>query len=194
MIRLLTGVIVSLVAVLLLVFLLVYKKEMIIKMFMLNISAPANEFTQQLEQSADSIIRRLENEAAELELLLEEAESKIGMLSQQVEHANKIIEQLMELENNQKRLDQKLVSLIETENPPPLPTALSEVEATHSIDVDNMEDIVDLSQINNKELANLEKHRLIIAMADQGYNVTEIAKATGMGKGEIILLLQLNKK
>jgi hypothetical protein len=30
-------------------------------------------------------------------------------------------------------------------------------------------------------------------MSAQGYNVTDIAKATGLGKGEVLLLLQLNK-
>lgn len=38
------------------------------------------------------------------------------------------------------------------------------------------------------------KHSLILAMAEQGYSPLEIAKATGAGKGEILLVLQLNKK
>ena len=123
---------------------------MINKMFSLNVSAPANEFTQQLEQTADLIIKRLENEAVQLELLLEEAETKIGMLNRQIEHANKIIAQLSELQADSRPID--------------------------------------------KELVNIEKHRLIIAMAEQGYSVTEMAKLAGVGKGEIMLLLQLNKK
>ncbi len=44
------------------------------------------------------------------------------------------------------------------------------------------------------ELFSHDKKQLIMAMADQGYSVTEIAKATGLGKGEIMLLLQLNKR
>jgi len=145
-----TGVIISILAVLLIIFFLVYKKQMINKMFSLNVSAPANEFTQQLEQTADLIIKRLENEAVQLELLLEEAETKIGMLNRQIEHANKIIAQLSELQADSRPID--------------------------------------------KELVNIEKHRLIIAMAEQGYSVTEMAKLAGVGKGEIMLLLQLNKK
>ena len=46
----------------------------------------------------------------------------------------------------------------------------------------------------SKNGANNDKRRIIITMADQGYNVTEIAKTTGMGKGEIMLFLQLNRK
>jgi len=145
-----TGVIISILAVLLIIFFLVYKKQMINKMFSLNVSAPANEFTQQLEQTADLIIKRLENEAVQLELLLEEAETKIVMLNRQIEHANKIIAQLSELQADSRPVD--------------------------------------------KEPVNIEKHRLIIAMAEQGYSVTEMAKLAGVGKGEIMLLLQLNKK
>ncbi|SCM80433.1 conserved hypothetical protein [uncultured Sporomusa sp.] len=185
----LTGVIVSLVAVLLLVFLLVYKKEMIIKMFMLNVSAPANEFSQQLEQTADSIIRRLEDESAQLELLLEEAEAKIGILSQQVEYANKIIEQLMELENRPNSDNYRQESRTESVSHVPEPTPAMELAPP----ADDIAELLDDNKLD-KEPVNIEKHRLIIAMADQGYTITEIAKATGVGKGEITLLLQLNKK
>lgn len=186
----LTGVIVSLVAVLLLIFLLVYKKEMIIKMFMLNVSAPANEFTQQLEQTADSIIRRLEDESAQLELLLEEAEAKIGILSQQVEYANKIIEQLMEFQNIPDNYMQE--SQTKSVSHIPEPTASQKIDLVPPID--DIAELLDDSKHHDREPVNMEKHQLIIAMADQGYTITEIAKATGMGKGEIILLLQLNKK
>ncbi|MPN35775.1 hypothetical protein SDC9_183277 [bioreactor metagenome] len=50
------------------------------------------------------------------------------------------------------------------------------------------------SKAMNRETIGEDKKRLISAMAEQGYNVTEIAKATGMGKGAIMLVLQLHKK
>ncbi|SDD45443.1 DUF6115 domain-containing protein [Sporomusa acidovorans] len=192
----LTGVIVSLLALALIVFLIIYKKEMIVKMFTLNMSSSANEFTQQLEQTADVIIKRLEDEAGQLEFLLEEAESKIGMLSQQVEHANKIIKHLTELENQ--RIEQQYDSHSDTavidnisvknvsDDVYPDPTQTDNELSTHSDNNDN--------KFSSQEPINMEKHQLILAMADQGYNVTEIAKAVGMGKGEVMLLLQLNKK
>jgi hypothetical protein len=191
---LLTSVIVSLLALALIVFLIIYKKEMIVKMFTLNMSSSANEFTQQLEQTADVIIKRLEEEAAQLELLLEEAESKIGMLSQQVEHANKIIKHLTELENQRIGEQYDLHSVIAENDNTPAENVLDDVftntmqpdSETHSDNNDN--------KFSNQDPINTEKHQLILAMADQGYNVTEIAKAVGMGKGEIMLLLQLNKK
>ena len=188
MIFLLTGVIVALFAIVLLFFLLLYKKEMISKMLMLNISAPANEFTQQLEQTADSIIRRLEEEATQLELLLEEAEVKIGMLSQQVEHANKIIEKMVALEEKPSVVEQQEIGLVATEiSNASAPKAGDEVYVETDKPIHADESTV-------KESINIEKYRHIIVMEDQGYTVTEIAKATGMGRGEIMLLLQLNKK
>ena len=45
-----------------------------------------------------------------------------------------------------------------------------------------------------REPLSADRRKLILTMADQGYSVTDIAKATGTGKGEIMLLLQLNKK
>ncbi|TWH48626.1 hypothetical protein Salpa_4794 [Sporomusa sp. KB1] len=184
-----------LLAIVLFLFLLLYKKDMIVKMFMLKMSAPANEFTEQLEQTADSIIRRLEEEAAQLELLLEEAETKIGLLSQQVEYANKIIEQLSALEekrNIAKQQDPGLgVAVIGNASVPAvaddvLPEPVQPI-AEPAIEAEENKHTI-------KEVINVEKYRHIIAMADQNYTVTEIAKATGMGKGEIMLLLQLNKK
>lgn len=184
----LTNVIVSIFGVLLLIFLLVYKKEMIMKMFALNVSAPANEFTQQIERTADSAVKRLEGEAEKIEHLLDEAEEKIRILSRQVEYANRIVEQLIDLENRQGMITQNKVALPGS-NVTDSVKALGQYEMVKSFEK---------TDINNrplvKEPVNTNKHQLIIAMADQGYNVTEIAKATGMGKGEIMLLLQLNKK
>lgn len=181
-----TGVIVLLAAVLSIVLLFLYKKEMIIKMFTLNIAAPASEFTEQLEQTAEAIIRRLEDEAAELEILLEEAETKIGMLSQQVEHANDLIKQLTLLAERRPAIEQS--------PPAALPAAAVEIQRAEDATAEPPANKLASAEDAERERINPEKHGLILAMADQGYNVTEIAKATGMGKGEIMLLLQLNKK
>ncbi|SMC65508.1 DUF6115 domain-containing protein [Sporomusa malonica] len=185
----LTNVIIFILAVLLLVFFLIYKKEMIMKMFALNVSTPANEFTQQIERTADSVVKRLEDEAEKIELLLDEAEAKISILSRQVEHANRIVEQLINLENKWVVAGQNKVALPDS-NINDRATALGQYEIVKPFD---KPDIIDRPVVKEPVNTN-KKHQLIIAMADQGYNVTEIAKATGMGKGEIMLLLQLNKK
>ena len=200
----LTGSIVSLVAIVLLGFLFLYKKEMLINVFTSNMSTSANQFTEHLEQTADVIIRRLEEEAAQLELLLEEAELKIGMLSQQVEHANKIIEQMAELEKRQMALefgqfgaqavsDNKIDTVSQTMEFKDYDSNVATQNEEQIVDEQSSIDFSLLDDTVPSEPINTEKYRHIIAMADQGYTVTEIAKATGMGKGEIMLLLQLNK-
>jgi len=189
------SVIIVLVAIVLFLFLLIYKKEMIVKMFMLKLSAPANEFTQQLEQTADSIIRRLEEEAAQLELLIEDAETKIGLLSQQVEQANKMIEQLSALEEKRNLAEQQDLGLVVAEvGNASVPLVADDVLLEPVQPIAELSIEAEENKQAVKEIINIEKYRHIIAMADQNYTMTEIAKATGMGKGEIMLLLQLNKK
>lgn len=168
---------------------------MLIRLFTANVSSSANQFTENLEQTANVIIRRLEEEAAQLELLLEEAEMKIGMLSQQVEHANKIIDQMAELGNYQ---DRKNICSSYNE------TAFdSEIKKTQLASNERQMYAEDKQEPAGtifrdaegmvKETAHNEKYRYVISMYEQGYNITEIAKVTGIGKGEIMLLLQLNK-
>lgn len=59
------------------------------------------------------------------------------------------------------------------------------IDMNSNIDQDSVEDTITVDD---------DKRRLVLAMAEQGYNITEIAKVTGKGKGEIMLLLQLNKR
>lgn len=50
-----------------------YKRDMLLKMFSLNVTSSTNQFQQQLEQTADIVIKRLEEQIIHLEYLLEEA-------------------------------------------------------------------------------------------------------------------------
>lgn len=200
----LTSVSVSLVAILLLLGLAVYKKEMISKLFVLNLSVPTQELTQQLEQTADAIIKRFKEEANQLTVLLEEAETKIGMLSQQVEHANKIIEQLSVREKVlTAELAKEAVKPISSITVQPCyggDDSEQDTEENTKEDTEQMQAAAELQAVPiDKDMAayealNPEKYRHIIVMAEQGYTTEEIAKATGISRGEILLLLQLNKK
>lgn len=186
----LTGVIIFLLSLLLLVFFLLYKKQMLAKMFTLNLSAPADEFVRQLEQTADLAVKRLEDEAMQLELLLDEAEAKIARLTEQVEAANKVLQQLSES-------DCKQGPATEQEQPIAPAAGMNSISLAPeqpAIAGDFAKTAVIDSRPIHPEPVKHERHRIIMAMADQGYNVTEIAKATGIGKGEIMLLLQLHKK
>ncbi|WP_170233221.1 DUF6115 domain-containing protein [Sporomusa termitida] len=163
---------------------------MLIKMFTFNISAHANEFSQQLEQTADIAVKRLEDEAMQLELLLEEAEAKMAMLNRQVEEANKTIQQLNGLGRKQVPAAIEQNQIIPAAGINGITGTAEQPETVSAF----AKTVTADSKPMPPEPVNHERHRIIMAMADQGYNVTEIAKATGSGKGEIMLLLQLHKK
>jgi hypothetical protein len=169
---------VTVVALVFFLFFAIYKKDMLIKMFSLNAAVPANQFQQQLEETANLVIQRLEDQISHLEYLLQEADEKIAVLDERLQHTEVIIKQL----NNDDSF-----ATIHTEE-----MIVDSAETEVGLVENRQGDFVDKSQ--EKEIVNNDKHRLILAMADQGYNVTEIAKATSVGKGEVMLLLQLNKK
>lgn len=149
---------------------------MLIKMFSLNASIPANQFQQQLEQTTNLIIKRLEDQISHLEYLLQEADEKIAVLDERLQQTNLLVKQVESNETLASELipgKTAMIDIIDTKGLPDEP-----------IDQEN----------STYEVVNTDRRRLILTMADQGYNVTEIAKATGVGKGEVMLLLQLNKK
>ena len=81
----LTGMVVFIVVVLFFVFFVYYKRGMLTQMFALNAAAPADQFRQELEKTADAAIRRLETQIAHLEFLLDEADAKIELLDQKLQ-------------------------------------------------------------------------------------------------------------
>lgn len=173
-IDLLTGTIVFITILLFFVFFIFYKRDMLIKIFSLDMTTPTNELKQQLEDTADTIIKRLENQISQLEYLLEEAEQKSSALESKL------------------YLAEQLISKAETASHLKSETTNSGIDS--SIDLDRTKDIqINEPLIISKENPN-DRRQLILAMDSQGYNATEIAKATGIGKGEIMLLLQLNKR
>lgn len=173
-----------------LLFFMFYKRDMLIKMFSIDVTSSANRFQQQLEQTADIVIKRLEEQISHLEYLLEEANEKIITLDEKIQIANKIIE----TENAGPILDAThlvmpdiTIEKKETVNYDvitDLATAIDEIE-TPSLHSDHYKEAY---------VMHTDKRSAIVEMADLGYDVTEIAKTTGISKGEIILLLQLNKK
>lgn len=158
----------GLILILLLVF---YKRELLIKMFSVNITSPTSQFQAQLEQTGDLVIKRLEEKIIELEYLLEEANKKMISLDYKIQAADKILDKV---HNEKKDMSADLTKGNQTEN--------------------RKKEITDLNIDLYRDLPREDKGKLIIEMSDLGYDITEIAQATGMSKGEIMLLLQLNKK
>lgn len=165
------------------------KRNILAKFFaLLSKQSSASQFQIELERTGQQITNSLEMQINYLEQLLAEADDKITRLETQL----KAVEQLStesqslaaaELLNRsaigqqayQQVSEPELISQQSINSQPP--------------DISGGENTI----IDTRDTAS-DKRRLIIAMADQGYSITEIAKVTGVGKGEIILLLQLNKK
>lgn len=177
-----SGIVLFLALILFFVFFIVYKRDMLVKLFSLNAAAPAGEFQQELERTADAALRRLEMQIAHLEMLLDEADAKINLLDEKLQ-----------------ALDQAAVDspspvvpppakVVDVYLPPEPPTPPAIVASAAAVPMSAPE------ETQSREPLSTDRRKLILTMADQGYSVTEIAKATNTGKGEIMLLLQLNKK
>ncbi|BBB93155.1 MAG TPA: hypothetical protein PKA28_01030 [Methylomusa anaerophila] len=187
----LTGVIFTFTLLLFFVFLIIYKKDVFIKMLSIDLTNPTTQLQQQLESTADTIIKQLEDKIVHLEFLLEEAQTKSNLLNEQLKQAEYIllamksreIKDREEEENNTEYLD--------------CCSQIDETNGKNSIQISAVPDTLAINEYlkhSNKDLANNDRQRLVLSMSAQGYNVTEIAKATGMAKGEIMLFLQLGKK
>ena len=199
-------------AILFFIFFIIYKRDMIAKMFSLQAAVPASELQHELEKTADEVIRRLEAQIAHLELLLDEADIKIEELDRKLQLVEKTAEKRpVAPEDNISSAGSFDFSL------PPETPAIAEIPVAMEIPVAAEKSIVpekmaapdnqaffapDNSPLkadnsllkDNRDGINNDKRRTIISLSEQGYSVTEIAKLTGMGKGEIILFLQLNRK
>lgn len=154
------------------IFFAYYKRDMLIRLFTLQASTPSNELHEQLNKTADTIIKRLETEISHLEYLLEEADAKSALLEKQLVTAEHMI---------------KSINFSDIKPNFPAKANLSEINTEHI--TDQSEPIA-----VSRDSISAEKRILVVTMAEQGYTITEIAKSTGMGKGEIMLLLHLHKK
>lgn len=167
-----------------------YKRDMLIKMFSIDVTSSANRFQEQLEQTADIVIKRLEEQIVHLENLLEEANEKIGKLDEKIQLANEIFAKEKENVRVNETLDTTHLVMPNT--------TIVEIESLNSTPIvdDSVEetDKPKLSCDNYKNIVRSDRQNSIVEMADMGYDITEIAKRTGISKGEIMLLLQLNKK
>lgn len=176
----LTSMIFSLLAVVFLVLFMLYKRRFFAGMLP-GAQPQLTELQQQLEQTADEVVARLENKIAHLEYLLESAEEKIARLEKLT----------------QASADGKISQAEEPHHGPVVPPKFEPVVLPPELPDILQKNIQDKDTPDNEqspESTGDDKQGLVLAMTEQGYSVTEIAKATGKGKGEIMLILQLHKK
>ena len=268
-----SSIVIVIILFLFLLFFMFYKRDMLIKMFSIDVTSSANQFQEQLEETADIVIKRLEeqiihledlleaanitsinldnrilivNQLAEkeevrgqvkaeknkqleeqilhLENILENANEKITTLDNILQIANEVIEKAQvqeqkeaqakaeEKEQKNKRLEEQIIhleDLLEKANEKMRPI----LETTHLVvpeitveenEIVSFNEIIDITKDTDeipsvvreeyKGTIHGDKRSSIVEMADLGYDINEIAKTTGISKGEIILLLQLNKK
>ena len=178
--------------------LFVYSKQgMLKKLFTNQMFQPASELQNQFEMTADKVILNLESHITHLEDLIEQADERIELLDSKLEQIKK------------EQMDQQETARQETERPVSMPT-------THSVHLpygitqynrnkDNWLATTDNNSENSSENTNIsepeclgpsmnQQSSIIIAMFKQGYTEIEIAKATGLGQGEIALFVQLHNK
>ncbi|HWR39239.1 MAG TPA: hypothetical protein VN611_07040 [Patescibacteria group bacterium] len=209
-----TSVLLSVLAVLFLIFFGIYKKDMLIRMFSLNVAGPANELREQLEVVANSAVKRMEDQMTQLELLMEEAETKTLALDKYIQVAEKMLlqqqneyQQLVAFRQQLTSFQEEMIASLrqQRETIKPLFSEPAEVVAVEVVTVPEQGEPLTVNEMKveaaldtgtdllSEEMAG-DKKGLVIAMSEQGYDVTEIAKSTGVGQGEIQLLLQLHKK
>lgn len=168
----LSSIIVSLMALIFLIIFILYKRKNFPRILLSNdAEVSTKQFSRQLQQTADSVIAQLEGRISRLESLLAEADNKIFELEERL----KVVDAVAKGNEHLKDEQAFLVNSIEHDK-----TNARQLGMEYS------------GKMNTK--LDSDKCRLVLAMAEQGYNITEIAKATGTGKGEIMLLLQLNKR
>ena len=168
------------VIVLFFVFFIFYKRSMLVKLFSLDAAPSSEALQEQLNQTAETVVKRLEAEIAHLEFLLEEVENKSAILERQLITAETLISRFdsAEFSWQQPHIDVEQEAIV-----PEVEVSVPELEGA--------EQRINVSHIDQ---AVIEKRNLVAAMLEQGYTITEIARATSMGKGEILLLINLHKK
>lgn len=173
-----SGLIVTLLIILFVIFFIYYKRDMLIRLFSLRIEDPTLQLQNQLQETGNIIIDRLETQITQLEYLLEEADKRIDILNRQLQYTEHIAHNSAALSETE--IDFSVKDEIRNDG------GISEEIITETKNTENMSKY-DLIEEKNRR-------QLVLGLAAQGYTITEIAKTTSIGKGEIMLLLQLNKK
>ena len=122
-------------------------------------------FQMQLEESADQIIARMQNHVDHLEYLISEADEKIFALDQRLKKIDRLNHEVH------------------------VPSKSSDEQ--ERLVADDGESNTDNAMIN-MDVSTLNKQ--VYSLLDQGMNLNEIAKKTGIGKGAVLLISQMYKK
>lgn len=176
-------------------FIAVYKRQMIIKMFSLNVAAMADEFRNEVEYTADKAVKRLEEQMTHLEYLLEEADSKIVLLEEKLRQAELRQPNPVTADESEAELSPMHLDMLQSADSNQFSTGSSPQQFQLASSQDGDWSLTNPLRQFAPQPADTakEKREQVINMHRQGFNVLEIAQATSMGKGEVMLLLELHK-
>lgn len=190
------------------------KQDMLKKLFTNQMFQPANELQSQLEMTADKVILNLESHITHLEDLLEQADKRIEILDSKLPQLeNKqflnLESQIIHLKDLLEQADERIEILggklpqlehpvsISANQPVHLPYGITQYNRNKSnwlVETEKNNENMNLSGPEGVGPSMNQQHSIIMAMFKQGYTAMEIAKATGMGQGEVMLFLQLHNK
>ncbi|AEV68535.1 DUF6115 domain-containing protein [Acetivibrio clariflavus] len=156
---------------------------------LLKIISDAEEMVEELNKFSDYVITRVEEKNSEMDLKFAKAEKLLENLKREIGAVS----------NFQKKeaLDSNSVDL----NPMVLND--ESMDENNSVNVNDNEEIAvskmeaeddkSMSKSDEKVVTLNSKHNEVLMLAKKGLNETEIAKKLNMGKGEIQLILGVNR-
>jgi hypothetical protein len=200
------------------------KQGMLRKLFTNQMFQPASELQNQFEMTADRVILNLESHITHLEDLLEQADERIEILDSKllkvdqeqilnleshITHLEDLLEQADErieiLDGKLPKIEKKQLDRQEIESSVSMPTkqsahlpyGITQYNRQNNSWLDTTENSNQITNLPDQEGVGSsmnQQRSVIMAMFKQGYKDKEIAKATGLGQGEIALFLQLHNK
>ncbi|MDU4959878.1 MAG: hypothetical protein E6X17_04335 [Sporomusaceae bacterium] len=151
----------------------VYKRQWLLKQFTFNMASETEGFRAQVEATANQAVKRLEEQMAQLEYLLAEADDKIVQLGSQLQQSEQALQNLRAAAAGN-------AAMAAGQNSGNLPTAAAPVETPPL----RTEPVGPVAQ---------EKRQQIMRLYQEGKSIVDIARATSMGTGEVMLILELHK-
>lgn len=168
-----------------------------------NLRIPVAEMQEQIEITASSAVERLDEKIAEIEVLLAELDRRSRLVAQQIELEQQLHGQIQKQQMQLQKLiqqevadlNQKQIAIQQSiETCQNLSTSTS---MTGKSDTNTQQPLAietPISQPSSRIGKSVNKRAWVLELAEQGVEIADIAKQTGMGKGEVSLILKLKKK
>lgn len=156
---------------------------------LINIIRDAEIMIEELNRFSDYVITRIEEKNNEMDIKFIEAEQLIEAIKNE----------MASFSNLQKETEEKSYSI----DIPPILQETDSIKKNETVNLNNDEDLVtsnsnaedeaSLSKSKDKVVTLNSKHNEVLMLAQKGLNETEIARKLNMGKGEIQLILGVNR-